>query len=307
MDLRHLRYFIAVAEELHFTRAAERLHMAQPPLSAQIRALEDELGAALFVRDKRRVFLTQAGHELLGRARAVLAAADDAKAATRQAAAGVTGRLALGYAASAMFTERLPGAIRAFRADCPQVALTLHEMTSLDQLDALAEHQLDVGVLRRPDVPAPEGVAIEPWYVAPLIAAVPRDHALAGRGSIRMAELRDEPLITYPRDAGIGLYWPVLQLCARAGFRPRIVREARESPVMIGLVSAGIGIAVVPADTQAIQLGGVTYLRILDKEAVSTLSLAFRADEAGGPMKRLLASLRTKTRRVRIAASQQRV
>ena len=296
MHLRHLRYFVAVAEELNFTRAAERLHIAQPPLSTQIRGLEEELGAALFVRDKRRVFLTQAGRELLDRARAMLAAAEDAKAAVRSAHAGAIGRLALGHTASAMFTARLPAVIRRFRAAHPQLALALHETTSLDQLDALHRRTLDVGILRKTEVAPPDGVVIEPWYRAPLVAAIPRDHALAQGASIAIADLRDEPLLTYPRDAGIGLYWPVLQLCARAGFRPQIVREAREPSVMIGLVSAGIGIAIVPFDTQCICLEGVSYQRIRTPEAVSTLYLAHREGDLGAPVRQLLAALRAQTR-----------
>ena len=294
MELRHLRYFIAVAEELNFTRAAARLHIAQPPLSTQIKALEDELDTALFLREKRRVFLTQAGHELLERARAIVAAAEGAKSAARSAAAGVTGRLALGYTASSMFTERLPAAIRRFRAAQPRIELLLHEMTSLDQLDALDARTLDVGILRKPDVTPPAGVVVEPWYHAPLIAAVPRAHALARQASIRIDRLRDEALITYPRDAGIGLYWPVLRLCAKAGFRPRIVREAREPSVMIGLVSAGVGIAIVPADTECIRLEGVAYLRIVGRDAVSTLSLAFRGGDDSESVRRLLAALRAR-------------
>jgi DNA-binding transcriptional LysR family regulator len=301
MDIRQLRYFIAVAEELNFTRAAERLHMAQPPLSTQIRSLEDEIGAQLFIRDKRRVYLTPAGQELLGRARAVLDATAQAKTAARHAAQGVIGRLALGYTASSMFTERLPGAIRRYIGAHPHVELSLREMASLDQLYALRERELDVGILRKPDVSPPDGVTIEPWYRAPLVAAIPKDHALAGRAGIRIKDLRDEALITYPRDAGIGLYWPVMQLCADAGFRPHIVREAREPSVMIGLVSAGIGIALVPHDTQCIRLEGVAYQRILNSDAVSTLSLAYRAAEANEHVKGLLGVLRAKRQVARSA------
>jgi DNA-binding transcriptional LysR family regulator len=304
MDIRQLRYFIAVAEELNFTRAAERLHMAQPPLSMQIRSLEDEIGAQLFIRDKRRVYLTPAGQELLGRARAVLDATAQAKTAARHAAQGVIGRLALGYTASSMFTERLPGAIRHYIGEHPHVDLSLREMASLDQLYALHERELDVGILRKPDLSPPDGVTIEAWYRAPLVAAIPKDHALAGRAGIRIKDLRDEPLITYPRDAGIGLYWPVIQLCADAGFRPHIAREAREPSVMIGLVSAGIGIAVVPHDTQCIRLEGVAYQRILNSDAVSTLYLAHRAADANDHVKGLLAVLRAKRQVARGSASQ---
>jgi DNA-binding transcriptional LysR family regulator len=262
--------------------------MAQPPLSMQIKTLEDELGAALFVRDKRRVFLTQAGQALLGRAQRLLQDASAAREATREAASGGVGRLALGYTASAMFTARLPAAIRRFRAACPQVALVLHEMTSLDQLDALDARSLDVGLLRKPEVSPPEGVQLQAWYHAPLVVALPRGHRLAGQAALAVADLRDEPLITYPRQAGIGLYWPILRLCTKAGFRPQVVQEAREPSVMVGLVCAGVGLAIVPADTACIQLDGVAYVPLRDPDAVSTLWLASRTADAND---RLLAPL----------------
>src|ERR1700752_2843756 len=169
MELRHLRYFVAVAEELNFTRAAARLHIAQPPLSTQIRALESELGVDLFVREKRRVYLTQAGEELLGRARLILRAAQDAGFAARNAASGITGRVTLGYVASAMFSDRLPAVIRLFRRNLRHVELTLVEKTSLDQIAELHERRIDVGVLRKPDVVLPGSVAIEEWHQSLLI------------------------------------------------------------------------------------------------------------------------------------------
>jgi len=297
MELRHLRYFVAVAEELNFTRAAKRLHMAQPPLSTQIRALEHELRAQLFVRDPKRVYLTQAGQELLERARIILTQAENAKEATRGAAAGITGRLALGFTASAMFTERLPAVVRRFRRTHPLVELSLRQMPSLDQLSALYERTLDVGILRKPDVPPPEGVAVEVWHRAPLVAAIPKGNPLARRPGIRIADLREQPLITYPRDAGIGLYWPVLELCAKAGFRPHIVQEAREPSVMMGLVSAGVGIAIVPAVTQCIRLEGVIYQRLSGRDASSTLYLAYRPKQPDEHVTHLLAALRARGRR----------
>jgi len=294
MELRHLRYFVAVAEELSFTRAAERLHMAQPPLSTQIRALEDELGVALFVREKRRVYLTQAGIQTLDRARAVLDGAQGVQAAARSAAEGLIATLSVGYTASSMFTARVPMAIRAFRSANPNVALALNEMTSLDQVYAVNDRSLDVGILRKPEIAIPRGVSVERWHQTPLVAAIPLDHPLAGQDGLRISDLRDEPLITYPRNAGIGLYWRVQELCAKAGYRPRLIREARDPSVMIGLVAAGVGIAIVPQDTRCIQLNGVSYQRILGKDAVSTLYLAFRPENAGPHLKRLLSALRAR-------------
>jgi DNA-binding transcriptional LysR family regulator len=292
MELRHLRYFVAVAEELNFTRAAERLNMAQPPLSTQIRLLEEELGARLFDRDKRRVDLTQAGRKMLVRARGILAAADDAVRETRRAAAGETGELHLGYAASAMFTELLPAALRGFQAALPNVELIVHEMTSRDQLYAVHGRQLDVGILRKPDMPVPPGVRMEEWYTASLVAAIPKSHPLARKSSVSVTDLQDQPLIAYPRDSGIGLYWRVVDLCVKAGFQPRIVREARDASVMMGLVSAGIGISIVPADTQCIRLEGVEYRRMQGREAFSALHIAHRTADRNGHLLALLAELR---------------
>ena len=292
MELRHLRYFVAVAEELNFTRAAERLHMAQPPLSTQIRTLEEELGARLFDRDKRRVDLTQAGRQMLVRARAILAAADDAVKEIRRTAAGEIGELRFGYAASAMFTELLPAALRAFQKALPNVQLVVHEMTSRDQLYAIHARQLDLGILRRPDMPVPPGVRMEEWYTASLVAAIPKSHPLAKKASIGVADLQDQPLIAYPRDSGIGLYWRVIDLCVKAGFQPRIVREARDASVMMGLVSAGIGVSIVPADTQCIRLEGVVYRQMEGPEAFSALHIAYRTADRNQHMLALLTELR---------------
>ena len=292
MEIRRLRYFVAVAEELSFTRAAARLHIAQPPLSIQIKALEQEVGAQLFDRDQRHVFLTQAGKHLLDRARGILASVEAAKAEVRCAALGEVGSLHLGYASSAMFTSSLTWAIKRFQIEFPHVLLTLHEMTSLDQLNALHYRTLDAGILRKSDVPAPSGIVVEEWYRAPLVAAMANDHPLAKQRAIRISDLRDQPLIMYPRESGIGLYWQVLRLCASAGFRPLIAREVQELTTIVGLVDAGVGIAIVPADTRTIQLEGVVYVPLRDKQAFSTLYLAFRQRDQNAHLRGLLSSLR---------------
>src|SRR5260370_29210290 len=260
MEIRRLRYCVAVAEELSFTRAAERLHIAQPPLSIQIRALEQEVGARLFDRDQRHVFLTQAGKHLLGRARDILASVEAAKAEVRCAALGEVGSRHLGYASSAMFTSSLTWAIKRFQGGFPHVLLTLHEMTSLDQLNALHYRTLDAGILRKSDVPAPSGILIEEWYRAPLVAAMANDNPLAKKPPISITDFRDQPPIIYPRHTGIGLYWQVLRLCANAGFRPQIAREVQELPTIVGLVDAGEGIARSPVGTGSHHLDGVAYV-----------------------------------------------
>ena len=289
MKLRQLQFFIAVAEELSFSRAAIKLHVAQPSLSTQIKVLEEEVGARLFERDKRHVSLTPAGRRFQQRAIAVLSMADSAKSEARSTARGQLGTIALGYTALSMFSTALPHAIRQFRRREPNVVMTLRELTSLEQLHELGERTLDVGVLRKVDVNAPKGVTIVEWYRTPLVAAIPRDHPRAASDLLSLNDLKNESFIMYPRGAGTGIYWQVIDLCTAAGFRPRVVREVIESSTIIGLVAAGVGIAIVPADMNCIQFSGVVYRRITDTGAYTALHLAQR----GADVNEHLVSLRT--------------
>jgi DNA-binding transcriptional LysR family regulator len=279
MKLRQLQFFIAVAEELSFSRAALKLHVAQPSLSVQIKALEDEVGARLFERDKRHVSLTPAGRRFRGRIAELLSLVDSAKADARATEQGLQGTIDVGYTALSMFSTALPYAIRQYRQLAPSVVISLREMPSLEQLHELGERRLDVGVLRKVDVVAPKGIAVVEWYRTPLVAAIQKDHPLATRESLSLAELKNDAFIMYPRRAGTGIYWQVLDLCSAAGFRPRTVREVLESSTMIGLVAAGVGIAIVPADMNCIQFSGVAFRRLSDPGAHTTLYLARRAGE----------------------------
>jgi DNA-binding transcriptional LysR family regulator len=276
MKLRQLQFFIAVAEELSFSRAAIKLHVAQPSLSTQIKVLEEEVGARLFERDKRHVSLTPAGRRFQQRAMSVLSMADSAKSEARSTARGQLGTIALGYTALSMFSTALPHAIRQFRRREPNVVMTLRELTSLEQLHELGERTLDVGVLRKVDVGAPKGITIVEWYRTPLVAALPRDHPRAASDLLSLNDLKNESFIMYPRGAGTGIYWQVIDLCTAAGFRPRVVRAVIESSTIIGLVAAGVGIAIVPADMNCIQFSGVVYRRITDTGAYTALHLAQR-------------------------------
>jgi DNA-binding transcriptional LysR family regulator len=276
MKLRQLQYFTAVAEELSFSRAAVKLHVAQPSLSTQIKALEEEIGARLFERDKRHVSLTPAGRRFEKRAAMVLSLAESAKREASSTERGQLGTIDLGYTALSMFSTMLPHAIRRFQQQQPNVVVTLRELTSLEQLHELGERTLDVGVLRKVDVAPPKGIRIVEWYRTPLVAAMPKDHPRARAASLSLSDLKDEPFIMYPRGAGTGIYWQVMELCTTAGFRPRVVREVLESSTIIGLVAAGVGISIVPADMNCIRFAGVVYRRIIDSGAYTTLHLAQR-------------------------------
>src|ERR1700719_1637062 len=279
MKFRQLQFFLAVAEELSFSRAALKLQVAQPSLSTQIKSLEDELGARLFERDKRHVSLTPAGRRFQSRVAPVLSLADSAKTEARSTERGQLGTIDLGYTAMSMFSTALPHAIRRFRRQEPNVVITLRELTSLEQLHELGERTLDVGVLRKVELSAPKGIRIVEWYRTPLVAAIPKDHPRAASTALALADLKSEAFIMYPRRAGTGIYWQVMDLCTAAGFRPRVVREVLESSTIIGLVAAGVGIAVVPMDMNCIRFSGVTYKRLADAGAYTTLHLAQRADD----------------------------
>src|SRR6267142_2817403 len=291
MKLRQLQFFIAVAEELSFSRAAVKLHVAQPSLSTQIKVLEDEVGARLFERDKRHVSLTPAGRRFQHRVAALLSLADSAKTEARSTERGQLGTIDLGYTAMSMFSTALPHAIRRFRQQEPNVVITLRELTSLEQLHELGERTLDVGVLRKVDVSAPKGISIIEWYRTPLVVAMPKDHPRAASTSLSLADLESEAFIMYPRRAGTGIYWQVLDLCTTAGFRPRVVREVLESSTIIGLVAAGVGVAIVPADINCIRFEGVEYKKLSDSRAVSSLCIAQRKSDPSEHLRALCGML----------------
>ena len=274
MELRHLRYFVAVAEALSFTRAAERLHIAQPPLSMQIRALEEELGAALFHRTKRRVSLTAAGHAFLLRARQILADAETARDEVGRAARGELGRLRIGFTSSLPYSPAFGDVLRAYRAACPAVDVQLREMFTGDQFDALRRDALDVALVRQPAESAPEGVTMREIGRDPLRIVTHTAHRLAAAGAVSMADLRDEAFITFPSDAGTGLPAMLARLCREAGFEPRVVQIAREATTQISLAVAGLGLALLPAPLECVKLPRACYLPIRDIDAAFPLCVA---------------------------------
>ncbi len=279
MELRHLRYFVAVAEELHFTRAAARLNIAQPPLSQQIRALEQQLGVQLFERARRSVRLTDAGHALLERARELLAATQALPQHLQRIARGEVGQLRIGFSSTLPLTKVLRDVVAEHRRTHADVALHLREMHSQLQFEHLRRGDLDVGLVRYNEG-APEGVRLTLLRRDPLRLVVPAPHRFARRKSVTIVECRDEAFIGFPGDAGTGTGPLLKRLCAQAGFEPRIAQEAREATTQIGLVAAGLGIAVLPAPLEAVRIEGVHYVPLEGEGAVLVMSAATRSDEA---------------------------
>ncbi len=289
MELRHLRYFVAVAEELHFHRAAARLHISQPPLSQQVRALETELGVLLLERNRRSVALTAAGAVFLREAREILAAVDSATEAARSVARGEAGRLALGFVGSAMHGA-LPGVLRAHRRAFPKVQLVLTELPTAGQLEALQAGRIDVGVLR-PPVREP-GLAFETIHTEPLVVALPEDHALAGAEEITLGDLVQQPWVLLARRESPGLYESLGQAMADAGGVPQVVQEAREMQTVVGLVSAGVGVSLVPASVGADGHRGVAYRPVAGASPSVALALAWRPEDKSPVLAAFLESAR---------------
>lgn len=283
MELRHLRYFIAVAEELHFGRAAERLGISQPPLSQQIQALEEEIGARLFERTNRRVELTDAGRLFLDESRQVLAQVDKAVLLARRAHLGELGELKIGFTSSAPFTSTIPSSIHAFRKAYPDVHLDLQEMSSRQVLKALLEESLQVGVIR--PLALPDAVHWVELFREPLAAVLRADHPLAAgsEDGLAIAALAEEPFVFFPRSYGTGLYDQVIALTRQAGFSPRIAQEASEAMTIIGLVSAGLGVSILPASFRRTRVDGVVYRTLSDPEATTAVWLVRRQNE-GSPL-----------------------
>jgi DNA-binding transcriptional LysR family regulator len=277
MELRHLRYFATVAEELHFGRAAEKLHISQPPLSTQIRALEEELGVTLLNRTQRHVSLTQAGHAFLGEARQILARLDQAVLMTRRAGRGEIGELVVGFISVADYNV-LPIVLREFRRRFPLVNLTLRESTTDAQTRDLIAGRIDVGFLL-PPVSDP-AISSAPILREPLIVALPERHPLASKpGKLALALLSDAPFILFPRTMAPGLYDDILSFCRSAGFSPRVEQEAVQMQTIISLVSAELGVALIPASLTHLQRTGVTYKSLKESSPLIQIHLAWRTGD----------------------------
>jgi DNA-binding transcriptional LysR family regulator len=279
MELRHLRYFVAVAEEQHFGRAAERLHMAQPPLSQQIRRLEAELGVELLHRTTRRVELSAAGELLLERARTILAAADAAAEDCRRAAAGEIGRLSVGFTGSTTYAL-LPSVATALREGLPGVELELHgEMLTPAQVEGLLARKLDLGLLR-PPVRAHE-LTVEVIRSEPLIAVLPEGHRLAQAEEVTVRALAEEPFVAYAPQLRSVLQGVVEEACAAHGFHPRVAMPVTETSTLVSFVAAGVGVSLVPASVSGMSVAGAVYRPLAGDVPRVQIALAWRtADDS---------------------------
>lgn len=305
IELRHYRYFVAVAEELHFGRAAERLHISQPPLSQQIQSMENQLGVDLFTRTKRHVKLTQAGQLLLPKARALLADADQAERTAVSAGQGETGMLKIGFTGSFPFMPIMPRILRSYADRYPLVALRLREMSTLDQIQDLRNDQIDIGFIRTmPDLSV-EQTETEVLVTETLVAVLPSDHPLAASPNLSVEMLSDEPFISYDQSVGAGIFGQIIDICRTAGFEPRIVQQARHMPTIVSLVAAGVGVSFVSPAMQQMNIPNVVY-RNLTSDATATnvtsqtktdLLIATRLTERSPLVRNFLATSRaTRTR-----------
>jgi DNA-binding transcriptional LysR family regulator len=272
IELRHLRYFVAVAEELHFGRAAQRLNLSQPPLSQQIRRLEELLGYPLFVRTSRSVKLTNAGEVYLERARRTLRNVQRDIEETRSIGQGEVGALNIGFVGSAMLTT-LPAIFRAYRKAYPRVHLQLHESFTARVAEGLENGSLDAGILRDGD--ALPMLEVTTLYSEPFVAVLPVTHPSAGQKSISPGALRDEPFVYYPRNAGIRAFEKPLTLFEEYGFRPQIVQEASHWLTILRLVGAGLGVSIAPACVRKIESPEVACVPLRGAKVVSSIELAW--------------------------------
>ena len=279
IELRHLRYFVAVAEELHFGRAASKLGIQQPPLSQQIKQLEAELGHALFTRTSRSVALTAAGRELLERTRRTLTRLQEDLHAVKRIGRGEVGVLNIGFAGSAMLSA-LPEVIKAYRREYPDVQLSLREMVTSDSVAHLRDGTIDLGFLRDPG--AIDGLVIDSLLRESFVAILPAKHRLAKQKSISAAKLEGDPLIFYRRSVGPVAYDRTIGVFERAGFTPEIVQEAMQWPTAIRLVAAGLGVSIAPACVAKMSTPGVVFRRIVTKDAFTEIALG-RRDEPATP------------------------
>lgn len=280
MEFRHLRYFLALAEELHFGRAARRLSISQPPLSLNIRQLEESVGARLFHRNSKEVKLTPAGRALVPRARALLEQAGEAKRHARDVGRGFEGRIRLGLVSS-MIYRGLPRMLQAFHAKHPQTQVVLREMNSQEQVMELAHGQLDAGFVHTQRVPREMSRLL--FASEPFLCCLPRAHALARVRKLALARLQGEAFVMFSRAASPDYYERVLAICSEAGFYPDVRHEVQHWLSVVSLVAQGLGVALVPAALRESAIPGAVFVPVADTAARSEVFCVWRtADDTPG-------------------------
>ena len=279
MELRHLRYFLAVAQELNFTRAARRLNIAQPPLTQQIKALEAELGVTLFDRSSYRIQLTEGGRAFAAEVERILGEVRNAVLIAKRAARAAVGQVRVGFTESASFNPRVTSAFRSFRSAYPDIEVSLEERQSTELAVGLREGRIDIAFLR-PPLKKEDGLRLHLLEEEEMVVAVPSGHPLAKRKEIALVELEAETFILYPRAVRPGLADAVVSACEKVGFTPRVEQYAPQMSSTINLVAASLGISVVPRSMRELQPHAVSYLRLRGCPVHALLGIAHRADEA---------------------------
>ncbi|HEY9728155.1 MAG TPA: LysR family transcriptional regulator [Chroococcales cyanobacterium] len=283
MELRHLRYFIVLAEELNFTRAAERLRIAQPPLSQQIRSLEDELGLQLFDRRQRPLQLTPAGRVFLEQARQIFTQVEQAIGSAQRASRGENGRIVVGINTS-IANSVLPAILRTFRDRFPNVELVLHELVSYQQLQELRDRQIDVGFVNLHHLQKidenDDTLSFISILQEPFVIVLPESHPLAGQPQVSLAALADEVFILPPPHLPSGLYCQIVSLCQRVGFSPNVRQEATWMSTVLSLVAGGVGISLLPANAKNLQRIGVVFRFIQEQSPIFQTAMVWRRSDA---------------------------
>ncbi len=278
LELRHLRYFLATAEELNYGRAAERLKIAQPGLSQQIMNLEEIVGTPLFDRTRRSVRLTLAGELFAEEARKAVIQAETALLVARRAGRGELGRIAIGYVGSAAYTGALTTLVGEFRSAYPEVDLQISEMEMQQQLDQLDQGRLDIGFIR-PPVPLPGGIASIPILFEEIVLALPESHRLANEDAVPLAELNGDIFITPRHPPEVSFHKHTTTACRAAGFFPRLGPQGRDFVTIASMVAVGLGVALVPQSLRCIQVPGLSYKSIGGEPVLAELAVAYRRNE----------------------------
>lgn len=280
IELRHLRYFIAVAEELHFGRAAERLHISQPPLSQQIQSLEEQINAKLLERNNRNVSLTAAGNMFLKEAYQILSQVDAAASKAERMEKGELGELSIGFTSTTPFMNKVTMSLRQYRESFPEVGIHMHQMNTKQQIAPLLTGRIDIGIMR--NTVLPEQLDYRLLFKEPFMVAVYEGHPLLKYENIGVdiSLLADYPLVFFEREVGTALYDEINNLLKSAGVTPKIAQEAGEAMTILGLVSAGMGISIITESFTRMKIDGVKYIKFSNIGAVSEVWLVYNTRRA---------------------------